>query len=52
MPSWSGSAGLGADVAIIDTPPRAWVSADNAALAAAKLADLVFATVPALDSWT
>ena len=34
-------AGLGADVAIIDTPPRAWVGADNAALAAAKLADLV-----------
>ena len=32
-------AGLGADVAIIDTPPRAWVGADNAALAAAKLAD-------------
>ena len=34
-------AGLGADVVIIDTPPRAWVGADNAALAAAKLADLV-----------
>ena len=34
-------AGLGADVAIIDTPPRAWVGADNAALAAAKLADLL-----------
>ena len=34
-------AGLGANVAIIDTPPRAWVGADNAALAAAKLADLV-----------
>ena len=34
-------AGHGADVVLIDTPPRAWVGADNAALAAAKLADLV-----------
>ena len=34
-------AGFGADVAIVDTPPRAWVGADNAALAAAKLADIV-----------
>ena len=34
-------AGLGADVVYLDTPPRAWVGADNAALAAAKLADLV-----------
>ena len=34
-------AGLGADVVLIDTPPRAWVGADNAALAAAKLSDLV-----------
>ena len=31
-------AGLGADVVYLDTPPRAWVGADNAALAAAKLA--------------
>ena len=34
-------AGFGADVAIVDTPPRAWVGADNAALVAAKLADVV-----------
>ena len=34
-------AGFGADVAIFDTPPRAWVGADNAALVAAKLADVV-----------
>ena len=34
-------AGVGADVAIVDTPPRAWVGADNAALVAAKLADVV-----------
>ena len=34
-------AGLDADVAIVDTPPRAWVGADNAALVAAKLADVV-----------
>ena len=33
--------GFGADVAIVDTPPRAWVGADNAALVAAKLADVV-----------
>ena len=30
-------AGLGADVVLIDTPPRAWVGADNAALAAAAV---------------
>ena len=34
-------AGFGADVAIVDTPPRAWVGADNAALVAATLADVV-----------
>ena len=34
-------AGFGADVVIVDTPPRAWVGADNAALVAAKLADVV-----------
>ena len=34
-------AGLGAHLAIVDTPPRAWVGADNAALVAAKLADVV-----------
>ena len=34
-------AGLGADVVYLDTPPRAWVGADNAALAAARVADLV-----------
>ena len=34
-------AGRGADVVLIDTPPRAWVGADNAALAAARVADLV-----------
>ena len=28
-------------MAIVDTPPRAWVGADNAALVAAKLADVV-----------
>ena len=31
----------GAHVVFVDTPPRAWVGADNAALAAAKLADVV-----------
>ena len=34
-------AGFGADVAIVDTPPRAWIGADNAALVAATLADVV-----------
>ena len=34
-------AGFGADVVIVDTPPRAWVGADNAAITAAKLADVV-----------
>ena len=36
-----GIADYGADVVIVDTPPRAWVGADNAALTAAKLADVV-----------
>ena len=33
--------GVGADVVLIDAPPRAWLGADNAAREAARVADLV-----------
>ena len=42
------AAGAGAGLVVIDTPPRAWVGADQAARTAASVADLVL--VPARPS--